>query len=142
MSRGFVLGPCLACGEDARNTKTAGPWWSGVVGPFCSQTCRDKQEDKAAWERGNAYALRVEDNLKTMTSASYSTPTHQPFETGDVARAFVIGYAAGVEARHGVGRRTVKKCVGCVLDPHALTDDDKIVIATMLEYVRGKSGAV
>lgn len=97
----FVQSPCLACGAAIGNA-----WWSGSVGPFCSQACREKNEDRAVWERANAYASRV-------GAHRYSEPHRweaSGLEESDVARAFVIGYAAGLEAGHSaVGRRTVKK---------------------------------
>jgi len=108
MSR-FLSSPCLACGDACGGPPTNAAHWSGNVGPFCSEACRNKQQDVAVWSRANAYAARVEESLKTMTRSDYSTPTHQPFETSDVARAFVIGYAAALEMSQGVGRRTVKK---------------------------------
>jgi hypothetical protein len=77
--------------------------WSGTVGPFCSEVCRNRQGDKLIWLRANLYAARVVDGLSEIAPPS-------PIESADVARAFVLGYAAGLEDGHGaVGRRTVKK---------------------------------
>jgi hypothetical protein len=97
----YVLAPCLACGAVIGHA-----WWSVAVGPFCSQVCRDKNEDRAVWERANAYASRV--GAHKYSDAHNSEASG--LEESDVARAFVIGYAAGLEAGNSaVGRRTVKK---------------------------------
>jgi hypothetical protein len=99
----YVLAPCLACGADIGGRS---PWWSGAVGPFCTQSCREKNEDRSVWERANAYASRV--GVHKYSEAHNSEASG--LEESDVARAFVIGYAAGLEAGHtAVGRRTVKK---------------------------------
>lgn len=80
---------CLACGEECRIVH-----WSGAVGPFCSQACQAKNEDLRLWGRASAYAGRVLQGKP------------QPDES-DIARAFVIGYAAAAEEY--AHRRTVRK---------------------------------
>lgn len=97
MRDGTVIGPCLACGAACTSARV----YSGVVGPFCTVKCRDKQEDTKLWERANAYAGRV----KSAQQAS-GAPM---LEEVDVARAFVIGFASGCEYQAGQGRRTVKQ---------------------------------
>jgi hypothetical protein len=60
------------------------------VGPFCDGQCRDTNEDRAVWVRANSYAERVAADVAEVEGSS--------IELVDVARAFVIGYAAGIEA--------------------------------------------
>lgn len=99
----YVAAPCLACGA-----AVAIAWWSGAVGPFCTKACRDKNEDRKVWERATAYAARVAAHKYSDAHRSEASG----IEESDVARAFVIGYAAGLEAldtRRLRGRRTVKK---------------------------------
>jgi hypothetical protein len=88
---------CLACGADL----VACSVWDGAVGPFCTPLCRDKQADREVWHRAVAYADRV--SAKT----NFAGADH--VNASDVARAFVIGYAAGLEAGHVEVRRTVRK---------------------------------
>lgn len=93
----FIVAPCLACGNICSSAI-----YSGAVGPFCSVRCRDKNEDREVWTRATAYASRLAEHRHSSGDTD--------FEESDVSRAFVIGYAAGLEAGHSVsGRRTVKK---------------------------------
>jgi len=95
-----VIGPCLACGDACDDGRV----YSGCVGPFCSVRCRNKQDDRKLWERANAYALRIFEVTESVACGGAQ------FQESDIARAFVIGYAAGLEAgQSDVGRRTVKR---------------------------------
>lgn len=93
---------CLACG--GRHPFALPALWSGAVGPFCSAKCKaanDHEHNQRVWDRATAYSSRV------MTSASAS---EIGLTESDIARAFVIGYAAGLEDGCSmVGRRTVRK---------------------------------
>jgi endogenous inhibitor of DNA gyrase (YacG/DUF329 family) len=91
--------PCIACGA----TITGLTVWDEAVGPFCSKGCRDKQSDLGVWIRANAYARRIFEITEGLACGGAQ------FQESDVARAFVIGYAAGLEAGHVSGRRTVRK---------------------------------
>lgn len=103
MSR-FVVAPCLACGAKCEPEAL----YSGAVGPFCTVKCRDKNEDREVWVRATGYASRLAEHVRSGRKLETSEPSG--FEESDVARAFVIGYAAGLEAGHSAaGRRTVKK---------------------------------
>lgn len=93
---------CLACGDALRNES---PVYLGVWGPFCSDACRDKTnaDNTKLWERATGYASRVVQSRQV-------TGLAEVVEESDVSRAFVIGYAAGLEdGRGAVGRRTVRK---------------------------------
>jgi hypothetical protein len=90
-----VSSSCLACGEAVGFDRV----WSGTVGPFCDSKCRDTNEDRDVWKRANLYAERVASDVLEVDGAT--------LEVVDVARAFVIGYAAGLEAASS--RRTVRK---------------------------------
>jgi hypothetical protein len=95
----FVLPPCLACGGRCEQT-----FWSGAVGPFCGKTCRDKNDDTEVWQRATDYAARLVESRR-----SEQTRGPEVIES-DVARAFVIGFAAGVERENiPARRRTVKR---------------------------------
>jgi len=87
------------CGTECTDARV----YSGAVGPFCGVPCRDKQEDVRVWSRAVAYATRVTD----ARDAGDGLPP-ECFES-DVARAFVIGYAAGLEEGHVNARRAVRK---------------------------------
>ena len=90
-----MTGPlCLACGDTCRIVR-----WSGAVGPFCSERCQNKNDDARLWGRASAYAERVRATRLRSTLLSGRMPTARccALDESDVARAFVIGYAAGVE---------------------------------------------
>lgn len=95
--------PCMTCG--ASHPFALPAIWMGSIGPFCTVACRQANEaDAKVWERATSYAKRVQDSAMR---AAIGVPPQ--LEEADVSRAFVIGFAAGVEHARGVGRRTVKK---------------------------------
>lgn len=97
-----VIGPCLACGDACSGDRV----YSGIVGPFCTVACRDKNDDLKLWERANAYAGRVRERIANGETGRGLAELYD----ADVARAFVIGYASGLEDASSVSkRRTVKR---------------------------------
>lgn len=94
------IGPCLACGDECTDARV----YSGAVGPFCGVPCRNKQDDLKIWSRAQAYADRVAHHRDSEVSGGGDW-----ILVADVARAFVIGYAAGLEEGHVNARRAVRK---------------------------------